>query len=166
VTVSLTAAEGSTNGPVPLTAGSVPVAVHGRDLRLPDRHGRAEPGQLPVRGGGGRDHKAAPADTTIVQAVSVFEGGAAITSITGQTGANGTGTGSIAVPAGAVTGDRSVTITDGTNTVLEADSGALPKTGPGQEWATMLLVGSAFLLPGIGLLAMLPARRRRMAGFR
>ncbi|MEV6300000.1 neocarzinostatin apoprotein domain-containing protein [Actinoplanes sp. NPDC051861] len=43
---------------------------------------------------------------------------------------------------------------------------ALPKTGPGLEWATMALIGSAFLLPGMGLLAMLPARRRRLATFR
>ncbi|BEL08110.1 hypothetical protein Q0Z83_063010 [Actinoplanes sichuanensis] len=48
----------------------------------------------------------------------------------------------------------------------EEDPGALPKTGPGQEWATVVLVGSALLLPGAGLLLLLPARRRRIAGFR
>ncbi|MBO3743606.1 neocarzinostatin apoprotein domain-containing protein [Actinoplanes flavus] len=47
-----------------------------------------------------------------------------------------------------------------------AATGALPKTGPGQEWATVVLIGSALLLPGIGLLVLLPARRRRVAGFR
>ncbi|WP_328477638.1 neocarzinostatin apoprotein domain-containing protein [Actinoplanes sp. NBC_00393] len=47
-----------------------------------------------------------------------------------------------------------------------AAGGALPKTGPGQEWATVVLIGSALMLPGIGLLMLLPARRRRMAGFR
>jgi hypothetical protein len=53
-----------------------------------------------------------------------------------------------------------------TTATTDPDSGALPKTGPGQEWATMLLIGSAFLLPGVGLLVLLPARRRRIAGFR
>lgn len=43
-----------------------------------------------------------------------------------------------------------------------ADSDSLPKTGPGLEWATMGLIGTALLLPGLGLIAMLPARRRRM----
>ncbi|MEU8243882.1 neocarzinostatin apoprotein domain-containing protein [Actinoplanes missouriensis] len=47
----------------------------------------------------------------------------------------------------------------------DSDS-ALPKTGPGMEWATVVLIGTGLLLPGFGLLAMLPARRRRMAGFR
>ncbi|MEU4562812.1 neocarzinostatin apoprotein domain-containing protein [Actinoplanes sp. NPDC023936] len=47
-----------------------------------------------------------------------------------------------------------------------ADDEALPKTGPGLEWATVVLIGTGLLLPGFGLLAMLPARRRRMAGFR
>jgi hypothetical protein len=47
-----------------------------------------------------------------------------------------------------------------------AAGGALPKTGPGQEWATVVLIGSALMLPGIGLLMLLPAHRRRMAGFR
>ncbi|MBB2944415.1 hypothetical protein FB565_004144 [Actinoplanes lutulentus] len=46
-----------------------------------------------------------------------------------------------------------------------ADDDALPKTGPGMEWATVVLIGTGLLLPGFGLLAMLPARRRRMAGF-
>jgi hypothetical protein len=48
----------------------------------------------------------------------------------------------------------------------EDDSEALPRTGPGQEWATVVLIGSALLLPGAGLLLLLPARRRRIAGFR
>ncbi|BAL90953.1 hypothetical protein AMIS_57330 [Actinoplanes missouriensis 431] len=49
----------------------------------------------------------------------------------------------------------------------DSDSGsALPKTGPGMEWATVVLIGTGLLLPGAGVLAMLPARRRRMAGFR
>jgi hypothetical protein len=47
----------------------------------------------------------------------------------------------------------------------EDDSDALPKTGPGQEWATVVLIGSALLLPGAGLLLLLPARRRRIANF-
>jgi hypothetical protein len=207
VTVSFTAAEGSTNGPVPLTAGSVPVVVtvgisgsQTGTVTLNQANypsgavaagarlggftatgtfvaGAVGSASLTVKqvkfanttastycsAAGDRDHKAAPADTTIVQAVSIFDGGATITGITGQTGvtaaragntinfsvtglnpnasltaslkdasgggtgdgsgtgttgANGAGTGSIAVPAGAVTGGRSVAITDGTSTVL------------------------------------------------
>ncbi len=49
-----------------------------------------------------------------------------------------------------------------TSSDAATDSGALPKTGPGLEWATIGLIGTALLLPGLGLLAMLPARRRRM----
>lgn len=47
-------------------------------------------------------------------------------------------------------------------TDTDTDTDALPKTGPGLEWATMGLIGTALLLPGLGLLAMLPARRRRL----
>ncbi|MEU4162345.1 neocarzinostatin apoprotein domain-containing protein [Actinoplanes sp. NPDC026670] len=54
-----------------------------------------------------------------------------------------------------------------TATATADDSDALPKTGPGQEWATVVLIGSALLLPGAGLLLLLPAaRRRRVASFR
>ncbi|XVU21210.1 neocarzinostatin apoprotein domain-containing protein [Actinoplanes sp. CA-054009] len=42
---------------------------------------------------------------------------------------------------------------------------ALAKTGPGLEWATVVLIGGGLLLPGLGLIAILPARRRRMASF-
>ncbi|WP_433382738.1 neocarzinostatin apoprotein domain-containing protein [Actinoplanes sp. CA-142083] len=46
------------------------------------------------------------------------------------------------------------------------NSAALPTTGPGLEWATMLMIGAALLLPGVGLIAMLPVRRRRIAQLR
>jgi hypothetical protein len=207
VTVSFTAAAGSTNGPVGLTAGSVPVlvtvgisgsqtgtvtlnqanypstavaayaklggftatgsfvagSVGSLDLTVKQIKFANTTASTYCSGAGDRDHKAAPADTTIVQPVTVFDGGATITSITGQTGvaaaragntinfsvtglapnasltasltdtsgggtgdgsgtgttgADGAGTGSIAVPAGAVTGDRAVAVSDGTNTVL------------------------------------------------
>ncbi|MEU8243876.1 WxL domain-containing protein [Actinoplanes missouriensis] len=130
VTVSLTAAEGSTNGPVPLTAGSVPVAVTvgisgaqtgtitlnqssypaGAVAAYAKLGGFTATGSF-VAGSqgavaltvkqvkfanstastycsndGDRDHKAAPVDTTIVHNATVFDGGATITSITGQTG--------------------------------------------------------------------------------
>jgi len=52
------------------------------------------------------------------------------------------------------------------STTSTSGSAALPTTGPGLEWATMLLIGAALLLPGLGLLAMLPARRRRIAQLR
>lgn len=130
VTVSFTVADGSTNGPVPLTAGSVPVAVTvgvtGSQtgtvtLNQPNYPSGAVAAQAKLGGftatgtftagsagaltltvkqvkfanatastycsnAGDRDHKAAPEDTTIVQAVTVFNGGATISSITGQTG--------------------------------------------------------------------------------
>ncbi|MEV6342784.1 neocarzinostatin apoprotein domain-containing protein [Actinoplanes sp. NPDC051851] len=54
---------------------------------------------------------------------------------------------------------------DATSTSSSAAADSLAKTGPGMEWASMALVGTALLLPGLGLLAMLPARRRRMASF-
>ncbi|GAA2609351.1 WxL domain-containing protein [Paractinoplanes durhamensis] len=111
---------------------------------------------------GDRDQKLSPVDTPIVQSFAVFDGGASITSVTGQTvtgyaragntinysvtglaanatltaslkdstgggtaqgsgtgttGATGAGTGTLAVPAGATAGSRTVSITDGTNTV-------------------------------------------------
>ncbi|GGR58484.1 hypothetical protein GCM10010168_91750 [Actinoplanes ianthinogenes] len=70
---------------------------------------------------------------------------------------SGSGGSTTAMPASSSTAATGSTTTD---------SGALPKTGPGLEWATMGLIGTALLLPGFGLLAMLPARRRRMAGVR
>ncbi|MFC4069344.1 hypothetical protein [Actinoplanes subglobosus] len=207
VTVSLTAAEGSTNGPVGLTAGTVPVVVtvgisgsqtgtvtlNQANYPSGTVNAYAKLGGFTATGtfvagdagtlnltvkqvkfanatastycsaAGDRDHKASPVDTTIVQAVNVFNGGATITSITGQTAvtaarsgnsinfsvtgmapnatltpslrdlggggtaqgtgsgttdATGAGTGSLSVPAGATTGDRTVAISDGTNTVL------------------------------------------------
>ncbi|GAA2609399.1 neocarzinostatin apoprotein domain-containing protein [Paractinoplanes durhamensis] len=54
----------------------------------------------------------------------------------------------------------------GTTSTTTAGSAALPATGPGLEWATMLMIGGALLLPGLGLIAMLPARRRRIAQLR
>ncbi|GIE90281.1 neocarzinostatin apoprotein domain-containing protein [Actinoplanes regularis] len=57
------------------------------------------------------------------------------------------------------TSTTSPTATTGSDT---GSSDSLPKTGPGMEWATMTLIGTALLLPGLGLLAMLPARRRRL----
>ncbi|GIF26124.1 hypothetical protein BJ973_003394 [Actinoplanes tereljensis] len=51
-------------------------------------------------------------------------------------------------------------------TTTSTGSAALPTTGPGLEWATMLMIGAALLLPGLGLIAMLPARRRRIAQLR
>ncbi|WP_436529394.1 neocarzinostatin apoprotein domain-containing protein [Actinoplanes sp. HUAS TT8] len=68
------------------------------------------------------------------------------------------GTGTTTAPTTAATSTSS-TSAAATGTT---DSDALPKTGPGLEWATMGLIGTALLLPGLGLLAMLPARRRRM----
>ncbi|MFF5083771.1 WxL domain-containing protein [Actinoplanes sp. NPDC000266] len=206
VTVTFTAATGSNNGPVPLTAGSVPISVNVKiagnqtgtlTLSQPNYPATAVAASAPLgpisatgtfvagpagagtltaaqvkfanstastycSNAGDRDHKAAPQDTTIVQNFTVFEGGATVTSVEGQTGtgaaragntinysvtglaanatltatlkdssgggtgegngtgatgANGAGTGSIAVPTGATTGSRTVSITDGTNTV-------------------------------------------------
>lgn len=116
-------------------------------------------------GEGDRDQKAAPADTTIVQAVTVFDGGLTVTSITGQTvldharagnvvnwrasglaanatltaglfagdgsgpaegtgsgttDATGAGTGTLTVPAGASTGNRTLVVSDGTDSVSVA----------------------------------------------
>ncbi|GLW33192.1 hypothetical protein [Actinoplanes regularis] len=129
VTVSLTAAAGTTNGPVPLDAKSVPVVVtvgiSGSQtgtvtLNQPNYPAAATAAYAKLGGftttgtfvagpagsatltvkqvkfanstastycsaEGDRDHKAAPVDTTIVQAVTVFDGGASITGITGQT---------------------------------------------------------------------------------
>ncbi|WP_433825686.1 WxL domain-containing protein [Actinoplanes sp. CA-015351] len=129
VTVSFTAATGSTNGPVALTAGSVPVSISvgisgaqtgtvtlnqsnyptGAVAAYTPLGGFTATGSfvagaqgavsLTVKqvkfanttastycsGEGDRDHKAAPATSTIVQNVTVFDGGATITSITGQT---------------------------------------------------------------------------------
>ncbi|GAA3227991.1 hypothetical protein ACFO1B_21825 [Dactylosporangium siamense] len=113
-------------------------------------------------GPGDRDHKAAPASSTIVENYSVFGGGTSITSVTGQavtsaaragntinfavtglnasatlsaslknaggggtaegsgagtTDATGAGTGTLVVPAGATTGARTLSVSDGTNTV-------------------------------------------------
>lgn len=42
-----------------------------------------------------------------------------------------------------------------------AEATALPKTGPGDEPFVVVLAGSALLTVGVGLLAILPARRRR-----
>ncbi|MEV0898822.1 neocarzinostatin apoprotein domain-containing protein [Actinoplanes sp. NPDC049802] len=81
-------------------------------------------------------------------------------------GAGGGGTTSptkTATPTKTSTSTKSATA--GSSKSSTAAAGALPKTGPGQEWATVVLIGSALLLPGAGLLILLPARRRRMAGF-
>jgi hypothetical protein len=207
VTVSFSAAEGSTNGPVGLAAGSVPVAVTvgisgsqtGTVTLNQANYPSGAVGAYAKLGGftatgsfvagaagslnltvkqikfanttastycsaeGDRDHKASPADTPVVQAVNVFNGGATITAISGQTGvtaaragngityavtgmapnaqllaslkdstgggtsdgsgpgstdATGAGGGGLMVPAGAITGERSLAISDGTNTVL------------------------------------------------
>lgn len=77
----------------------------------------------------------------------------------------GSGTATTSATATATT-TKSSTATAGATATTEDDPGALPKTGPGQEWATVVLIGSALLLPGAGLLLLLPARRRRIAGFR
>ncbi|GGN24272.1 hypothetical protein FHR83_002887 [Actinoplanes campanulatus] len=71
----------------------------------------------------------------------------------------GTGGGTSTSP----TSTKSATATSSKSS--SAAAGALPRTGPGMEWATVVLIGSALLLPGVGLLILLPARRRRMAGF-
>jgi LPXTG-motif cell wall-anchored protein len=42
-----------------------------------------------------------------------------------------------------------------------AEATALPKTGPGDEPFVVLLAGSALVTVGVGLLVVLPARRRR-----
>ncbi|GGM05923.1 neocarzinostatin apoprotein domain-containing protein [Dactylosporangium sucinum] len=42
-----------------------------------------------------------------------------------------------------------------------AEATALPKTGPGDEPVVVVLAGTALLFLGIGLLVVLPARRRR-----
>ncbi|GIE41870.1 WxL domain-containing protein [Actinoplanes lobatus] len=238
VTVSFTAAEGSTNGPVPLTAGSVPVAVtvgiSGSQTGTVTLNQASYPagavaayaklGGFTATGAftagaagsldltvqqvkfanttastycsaeGDRDHKASPVATTIVQPVTVFDGGATITSITGQTGtaaarsgntinysvtglaanatltaslkdsagggtgegsgtgstgATGAGTGTLAVPANATAGDRTVAITDGTNTVLVSitilGTPAITITPPGGGAGTVVTVkGTGF----------------------
>lgn len=46
-------------------------------------------------------------------------------------------------------------------TTAAAEATALPKTGPGDEPFVVLLAGSALLTVGVGLLVVLPARRRR-----
>ncbi|MFC4069350.1 neocarzinostatin apoprotein domain-containing protein [Actinoplanes subglobosus] len=68
--------------------------------------------------------------------------------------------------SGTATKTATATSTKSSAAAAADDSDALPKTGPGQEWATVVLIGSALLLPGAGLLLLLPARRRRIAGFR
>ncbi|BCY12877.1 neocarzinostatin apoprotein domain-containing protein [Actinoplanes sp. L3-i22] len=60
------------------------------------------------------------------------------------------------------TATTSPTSASSSSAAAATDTDSLPKTGPGLEWATMGLIGTALLLPGLGLLAMLPARRRRM----
>ncbi|GAA0467895.1 hypothetical protein Aca07nite_40260 [Actinoplanes capillaceus] len=77
------------------------------------------------------------------------------------TGGGGTSTSPTATSTKSST--KSATATSSKSS--SAAAGALPKTGPGMEWATVVLIGSALLLPGVGLLILLPARRRRMAGF-
>ncbi|BBH71509.1 hypothetical protein ACTI_81940 [Actinoplanes sp. OR16] len=130
VNVSFVAAEGSTNGPVPLTAGSVPVAITvglsgsqtGTVTLAQNNYPSGAVAAYAKLGGftatgsfvagsqgavaltvkqvkfanttastycsneGDRDHKASPADTTIVHNATIFDGGATITSITGQNG--------------------------------------------------------------------------------
>ncbi|GGM05974.1 hypothetical protein ACFFX1_26865 [Dactylosporangium sucinum] len=209
VTVTFTAAAGPNNGPVPLNAGDVPVAVKlalgGSQsgtvtLNMATYPAAAAPASAPLgpitatgtyvagaagagsltvtqvqfnnstaktycSNAGDRDHKAAPEPTTIVENFSVFGGGTTITSITGQTvttaaragntvnfsvtgmapsatltaslknaGGSGTGEGSgtgttdatgagagtLAVPSGATTGARTLSVSDGTNTVTTA----------------------------------------------
>jgi hypothetical protein len=129
VNVSFTAAAGSTNGPVPLTAGSVPVQItvgisgaQTGSITLAQNNypagavaAYAKLGGFTATGSfvagaqgnvsltveqakfasstastycsadGDRDHKASPVDTTIVHSATVFDGGATITSIAGQT---------------------------------------------------------------------------------
>jgi hypothetical protein len=241
VTVSLTAAEGSTNGPVGLTAGSVPVAVTvgisgsqtGTVTLNQADYPSAAVGAYARLGGftatgtfvagsagtlnltvkqvkfanttastycsaeGDRDHKASPADTPIVQAVDVFNGGATITAVSGQTGvtaaragnsisyavtglapnatltpslkdstgggtgegtgsgstdATGAGTGFLNVLAGATTGERSLAITDGTNTVLVPitilGTPAITITPTGGGSGTVVTVKGAGFNPG------------------
>ncbi|MDG6103626.1 LPXTG cell wall anchor domain-containing protein [Dactylosporangium aurantiacum] len=46
-------------------------------------------------------------------------------------------------------------------TTAAAEATALPKTGPGDEPFVVVLAGSALLTVGVGLLVILPARRRR-----
>ncbi|WP_436529383.1 WxL domain-containing protein [Actinoplanes sp. HUAS TT8] len=206
VTVSLTAAAGTTNGPVPLDAGSVPViatvGISGSQtgtvtLNQPTYPAAATAAYAKLGGftatgsftagsagdltltvkqvkfanttastycsaEGDRDHKAGPVDTTIVQAVSVVDSGIAVTGISGQTvtdsaragntiswkvsglaagatltaqlkdgsaggtgegagtgttDATGAGTGTLAVPAGATTGKRTLVVSDGADTL-------------------------------------------------
>ncbi|SNY75278.1 neocarzinostatin apoprotein domain-containing protein [Paractinoplanes atraurantiacus] len=59
----------------------------------------------------------------------------------------------------------STTAAGGTGGDGSTSGDALAKTGPGLEWATVVLIGGGLLLPGLGLIAVLPARRRRMASF-
>jgi hypothetical protein len=91
-----------------------------------------------------------------------FGGGTTTTAPTKTTtstkSATATATSTTAAAGGATTGGGSTTST--------TNAAALPTTGPGLEWATLLMIGAALLLPGVGLIAMLPARRRRIAQLR
>ncbi|GID90800.1 neocarzinostatin apoprotein domain-containing protein [Amorphoplanes digitatis] len=74
------------------------------------------------------------------------------------------GTGSTKTPTPTATTSPAAGATTGSTSAAGDDN--LPTTGPGLQWATILLIGAAFLLPGIGLIAVLPARRRRIAQLR
>ncbi|BBH71503.1 hypothetical protein ACTI_81880 [Actinoplanes sp. OR16] len=88
-------------------------------------------------------------------AATVAANAVSVKIVFGSSGGGGTTTTTAPVasksPAAAATSDA------------DDDDEALPQTGPGMEWATVVLIGTGLLLPGFGLLAMLPARRRRMS---
>ncbi|MEV6299994.1 hypothetical protein AB0M02_11390 [Actinoplanes sp. NPDC051861] len=183
VTVSFSAAAGSTNGPVGLPAGSVPVfvtvGISGSQtgtvtLQQPNYPATAVAATQKLGGftatgtfvagsagnlgltvkqikfanttastycsaAGDRDHKAEPADTSIVQAVTVFDGGVTISSITGQTAltaARGGNTVNFSVTGLAANATLSATLRD--NTGGGTDEG----TGTGTTGATGTGTGS------------------------